>query len=181
LLAWLGSSAPGYTKAEQQEAIYHLNKIAQTTNFTTIASDLVNGWYHNDTVKVIDQDYIPQDWKDAVTTVGTLNGVAIEDLYKKVEAPYCRSCHVAMVAMDPGRITNNPEEFVEWQGDGTPNNDDAFKQVICGGNSTVQRNHTMPNSLVTFNRMWADADAIALIKQWSGDNNCLNNLDPKLK
>ncbi|MEI6069191.1 MAG: hypothetical protein WCP96_17800 [Methylococcaceae bacterium] len=171
------SSVAGYTKAKQQKAIYHLNKIAQTTNFTTIASDLVNGWYHNDTVTVTDQDYLPQDWKNAVTNVGTINGAAIKDLYKKVEEPYCRSCHVAM---DSERATNNPEEFANWQGSGTPD-DDAFKQVICGGNSTVQRNHTMPNSLVTFNRMWADADAITLIKQWSGDNNCLNHPDPKLK
>jgi hypothetical protein len=159
------------TKAAQQNAIYRLNKIAQTTNLTTYASNMINGWYRNDTVTVADESYLPQDWQDGI---GTIPGTDVEKLYHKVEAPYCRGCHVSMDTA--ARVTNNPEEMSHWQ-----ERDAAFKQVICGGGSTVQRNHTMPNSLVTFNRMWADPEAVALLQRWSGDNKCLSRLDPKLK
>jgi hypothetical protein len=174
------SQARGYTKADQQNAIYHLNKIVQTTNMLQIGQDLINGWYHNDTQTVTDQNYIPQDWKDAMAAMPDITQATFyKNLYLKVEAPYCRSCHIAMQA--EGRVTDNPEDVNNWLGNGSPSSDNAFKQVICGGAATVQRNHAMPNSLVTFNRMWSDPVAVALVKKWSGDINCLTRLDPKLK
>ncbi len=169
------STANGFTKAQQQKAIYNLNKIAKTTNLTPIATDLINGWYHNDTVTTVDQNYLPKDWQAAI---GKLPGINVSYFYKKVEAPYCRSCHVAM---DSQRITDNPEDVANWLKTGSPNSDDAFKQVLCGGYATVQRNHSMPNSLVTFNRMWSDPIAVDQLTRWSGDSNCLNRPDPKIK
>ncbi len=171
---FLFSSNPALTQAAQEKAIYNLNKIAKTTNLTSYGIDLINAWYHNDTSTVMDLNYLPQDWKAGI---GKIPGIDVTQLYQKVEARYCRSCHVAM---DSERTTRNPEDFLNWTHTGDPSTDDAFKQVICGGPATVQRNHTMPNSLVTFNNMWSDPVAVKLLQQWSGDSNCLGHADPKL-
>ena len=171
------SSRVGYRKADQQNAIHELNKIAQTTNLTSIASNLIDSWYKNGTE--LDESYWPDDWKSGA---GTIPGVDVEKLYKHVNAPYCRTCHVAMT---PARGSSmNPEEFANWVGtdaDTGLSSYPSFKQVICGGLATVQRNHTMPNSLVTFNRMWSDPVAVQLLEQWSGARNCLLKPDPKLQ
>lgn len=175
------STHAGFGKNDQQEAIYHLNKIAQTTNLTSIESDLIDNWYAayrpGVNTPVLDETYWPQDWKDNVGQLGTVD---VEQFYKKVDARYCRTCHVAVTR--PNHGFNNPEVFASWM----LFRDDPFYKAdllntICGGTRQIHRNHTMPNSLVTFNRMWNDPEAVSLLKQWSGENDCLNNPDPQLQ
>jgi hypothetical protein len=160
------SSKPGLTKADQQEAIYNLNKTVQNGNMTQVASSLIDQWYLDYqpgvNTPVQNEKYVPSNWIANVDS----NGLDPAEIYSKVEAPYCRSCHVALATdvedtgTDLGRIQRH----------------------ICGGSQHIAFNHSMPNSLVTFNRMWADPDAVDVINRWVGLGNCGNAPfpDPKL-
>lgn len=161
------SSKPGLTKDDQQEAIYHLNKTVQTGHVSQVASDLIDGWYSayqpGVNSPIFASHFVPAGWRDIPPEY--TNGVDPVKFYQIVEAPYCRSCHVAI------RTNVESSYWYDWL---------AAKDMVCGGTKFLHRNHSMPNSLVTFNRMWNDPDAIQQLKLWSGDGNCQDNTDPKL-
>ena len=170
------STQPGLTKADQQAAIHQLNQMVLTTNPTLIERNLINGWYAAGT-DVQDEAYLPADWKVVDGKVPGLDGAAEKlykaNLYEKVYARYCRTCHVALTRDGSGTsTTDNPDIWENWT-------DSAFPQTICGGSRSINRNHTMPNSLRTFDLFWNDATARSLLAQlFPGE--CLNRPDPEL-
>jgi hypothetical protein len=167
------SSRPGLTKADQAAAIRKLNDIALKTNATPIEKALVKGWYAKGTDE-LDEDYWPSDWQAEARKYPDLD---MEGLYKHVHARYCRTCHVAFERLGSHTRSDNPE--VPWTSSSESLNE--YQALICGGSPWVQRNHTMPNSLVTFNRLWKDPVAVALLQKTFG-NSCRDSgqRDPKL-
>lgn len=124
-------SGPGLTRAAQELQIYNLNRNVLNAGATPAAQELIAGWYANGTTQ--DTNYLPPSWA----------GKGADEVYHKVFAHSCRTCHV-----------NMPERW----------NFDHFQRVVddidrinlsCYREYAGQhRRWGMPNSLVTFNRFW---------------------------
>jgi len=158
------SSKPGLTKCDQQEAIYSLNQNVLNAGPTTAEKELIAGWYANNNgsqcsnvVHVLEEFFVPKSWQDAQSQNPQVDVVGF---YQKVNARSCRTCHVAMIE------GYNFDHYANL----TSANTNRFADVgfdnginICGGSLHFQRDHMMPNSLVTFNRFWLSADPTANI------------------
>jgi hypothetical protein len=152
------SSTAGLTEAAQEAEIYKMNQIiASSTGAKASARELIAGWYKSGSPRM-DKSWVPDGWKDNSNGTAT-NNIAF---YQNVYSRHCRTCHV-----------NMPHDFgiaFDWS---------HFAQVICGGYRGRWRNHTMPNSMVTFNRYWlggglgagtlAPPDQITPIEKWQWD------------
>jgi hypothetical protein len=141
------SSKAGLTAADQEEAIYNLNKNVLNVAPPVAEQELIAGWYK--TSHVLDRSYIPDSWK---TQTDVPDAVAT-NFYQKVIARSCRGCHVAMVE------GYNWDHYPNVNGNyyrNTANYDLAYT-MACGGANNLFRAFSMPNSLVTFNRFWGSA------------------------
>jgi hypothetical protein len=146
-----------------------MNKIiASSTGATSSTKELIAGWYANGSSHM-DKSWVPTGWKN------TTNDIAY---YQNVYSRHCRTCHVNMPHDFPSTDSNlagNAEMY-------------HLKQLICGGHWGHWRNHTMPNSMVTFNRFWLGAgkgngtslqpDQITPTEQFAGNNNCYVTTKP---
>jgi hypothetical protein len=135
------STKAGLTEADQETAIYNLNQNVLNAGPTTAETDLITGWYGLG--KVLNKTYLPPSWSGKTAIA--------KSFYQNVLARSCRTCHVAMVeGYNFDHYANITPEGPFYRGE------DASLDVgvaVCGGEQVV-RAHTMPNSLVTFNRFW---------------------------
>lgn len=179
------SSKPGLTRCDQEEAIYHLNQNVLYANPTEAELELiagqtstgtaVPGWYTKGVsqcstkfVHVLDESFVPKSWQDANSQNPS---AGIKSFYQNVNARSCRTCHVAMIE------GYNFDHYANL----TNTNINRFSDVgfdtginICGGSFKFERDHMMPNSLVTFNRFWLSADPDA---NPTGPNHLPNQLE----
>jgi|GEM_PF-821982 len=141
------SSKPGLTKADQQLALYNLNQNVLNAGPTVAEQELIAGWYAGGTS--LDENYLPPSWSSAVEPNAA-------DYYRKVLARSCRTCHVAMIENynfdHYNNISTNTTNFV------FPDVGFDVGINVCGGSQSIRRDHMMPNSLITFNRIWLSAD-----------------------
>ena len=77
------SDHPGLTRADQELPIYHLNQNVLLAGATKAATDLIAGWYPGAS-KTQNTNYLPPSWV----------GQGHDDVYHKVYAHSCRTCHV---------------------------------------------------------------------------------------
>ena len=150
------SSKFGLRGQDQQQLIYFLNQNVLKAGPTPAEQALITGWYANQPGfrKVLNKSYIDPSWPDRATNPAAFN------FYQDVYARSCRTCHVAMVEgfnfdhyqnITPGSFNFYREE--------TPEVDIPI--TVCGGDFQIFRDHSMANSLVTFNRFWLSADPLA--------------------
>jgi hypothetical protein len=126
------SSQAGLTRADQEAAIYQLNQNITGTNPTPNTSNLIAGWYQAG--HVLDQNYVPTEW------------ASYPDLYQTVVARSCRTCHAALPNFD-------------WDAIG-PNGFQTTVLEVCDGGGLgagLTGTQSMPNSKVTFDRLWDSA------------------------
>ncbi len=129
--------ATSKNESAQHTAFHDLNRLVQATEpaADSATSRLVDAWYANGN-KVLDKLYVPLAWQPAQT------GVPESDaLYRGVVGPACRTCHVAMGARfdweaNPGRLLNG-----------------VSRQHYCGGTAELALNASMPNALVSRDRI----------------------------
>jgi hypothetical protein len=123
------SSKPGYTRRDQERSIYYLNQNVLKSGATQAASDLIKGWYG--TGKFLNTNYIPASWA----------GQGFDDVYHKVIAKSCRTCHV---------------NFKDYNLDDFQATRFFAINKSCNWTAYHSQNSkwSMPNSLVTFNRFW---------------------------
>ena len=127
------STSAALTESAQEAEIYVMNQIiASSTGATNSAKELIAGWYAHG-APVMDKSWVPLGWKDRTNNIA---------YYQNVYSRHCRTCHV-----------NMPHDFP------VAKSVTHFAQVMCGGYRGHWRNHTMPNSMVTFNRFWLGAGA----------------------
>lgn len=144
------SSQAGLTKADQEQVIYLLNQNVLLAGPTPAEQTLIAGWYASG--QVLDENYLPPSW--VATSTNLNNNPYAADFYTKIIARSCRTCHVAFPQYDFNQSVNF-----------------FGNEEVCGlGPETVNavdflRYHTMPNSLITFNRFWLSGTAVDL----SGD------------
>lgn len=85
------ANMPGLQKAQQQEAIFHLNQNVLLASPTSAESALIAGWYST-TGHVLNESYVPPSWATAP------NPKAVP-FYSNVVARSCRTCHTAISGM----------------------------------------------------------------------------------
>jgi len=146
------SCKPGLTRADQEEALYHLNQNVLNTGPTPAAQELIAGWYAAGS-HTLNADYVPLSWQEANLPIER-QGTGLPKAYQTLISHSCRTCHV-----------NLPEKY---NFDHFPNATIFTNSTVCGNTSNQWRGYSMPNSLVTFNRFWQSPEQLAaykLIKQ----------------
>lgn len=118
-----------------------------------VANPQFNGTFSSISVFSSNQFTYADNISDAVSSGGTAKtNPTAPGFYQNVLARSCRGCHVAMYGdfnldlyqnVGPGLSTT---AFFD--------NGYDVETNACGGDSGVERDHMMPNSLVTFNRFW---------------------------
>jgi YVTN family beta-propeller protein len=150
------SSKPGLTEADQEQAIYHLNQNLLNAAPTVAERELIAGWYAAG--QVLDKKYLPASWQNQ-----TAAAVAF---YQNVHARSCRTCHIALVEGYNFDHYQNITPGGPSYRESSPGS--ALYESMCL--NSHRRGHSMPNSLVTFNRFWQSAgtsvDQPATLKQF---------------
>ncbi|MBZ4395049.1 hypothetical protein OWM54_33225 [Myxococcus sp. MISCRS1] len=129
------SNAPGFTYAEQANALRSLNDLITRTSPTAAITDFITGMYApkavSDVTAMANDTYVPPQWKQTKQ-----KGLA---LYNGVVKPYCRTCHMSA-------------------GDGSAFLDQAvfeayapiIKTEVCGSGTT----RTMPQAEHVMRKFW---------------------------
>ena len=169
------SSKAGLTEADQEQNIYFLNPNVLNTDATVAEQELIAGWYANGT-RTLDKLYVPASWQ-MQTDLGPTAPVI--SFYQNVLARSCRTCHAALT--EQLNFDHWSNVFVGYHGAGTLYHHNLGR-VTCKYNRPnyqLNRAHSMPNSLVTFNRFWLSAGApIATEDQVAITTAFLHLLDP---
>jgi hypothetical protein len=149
------SSTSTLTESAQTEAFYQLNQLVQGTepSATTPTSQLIQGWYASS--HVLDKSYVPPAWLAADVDPATPGAATF---YSNVVAISCRTCHVSLGArFDWNSIILSPARA------GTQ---------FCGGSADVALNASMPNALISNDRLSehlsSDAALAAVVTQFLG-------------
>lgn len=132
---YLFSSDPQLGEAAQSQAIHDLNQLVKATEAgaSTPTSRLIDGWYSGGGT-TLNKEYVPPAWQTAdAATPGAAR------FYKKVVGASCRTCHVSMGArFDWDSIVLDPERA---------------QAHVCGGTADLYSNASMPNALVSRDRV----------------------------
>ena len=161
---YLFGSAAELSEAAQSQAIHDLNMLVKATDqYSTnpSTSRLINGWYPGAST-TLNKDYVPQAWIDAEAA----GAAGATKLYREVVGGVCRTCHAAMGS--DSRISK-----FDWDSNvaGILNNATANAH-FCGGKPDVATNASMPNALISRDRLadriQADSQLAALIEQYLG-------------
>jgi len=161
------SSAPGFTRAEQEAKLKTINQLVLCTyplwapstlpedscrstpavgeQWFSTAAEMVKSWYGGDGMSsdTFSDNYVPTDW------------VGQEALYNGVVAPYCRVCHILR-----GRVAQDDIDFMsfsKFQGYA----DRIKAHVIDRGN--------MPLAKIINQRFWS-SNAPELLADFLGNN-----------
>jgi hypothetical protein len=147
------SSKFGLREKDQEQAIYFLNQNLLNAGPTPAEQALIAGWYANQPgfKKVLNKTYIDPSWP--------AQGTAAYNFYQDVYARSCRTCHVALVE---GYNFDHYQNITPGNGFYRADSPEVDVSIAtCGGDSQIFRDHSMANSLVTFNRFWLTADSTA--------------------
>jgi hypothetical protein len=149
------ASTGAFAKSNQQLALYNLNQNVRNAGATPAENDLITGWYagQSPTSPVLNESYTPDSWNAA----GVSDPTAVP-FYQNVLARSCRTCHTAMV---------EPYNFDHYANVAPFSQTAVFADTgfdiginICGGSAGFLRDHMMPNSLITFNRLWLSSGSV---------------------
>lgn len=151
---YLFASDAALGEAAQSEAIHALNQLVRATepSDTTPTSRLIQGWYANGS-KILDKGYVPDVWVAAeAQTAGASR------FYREVVGASCRTCHVSMgPRFDWDSVLLNPTRA---------------RIHVCGGTADVAVNASMPNALISRDRVaervQADPSLAALMTTFLG-------------
>ena len=157
---FLFGSNPGLTEAQQSQAIHDLNMLVKATDNRGYPSTtrLIDGWYPSGTT-TLNKQYVPTDW---VTLDASKPGAA--KFYREVVGGVCRTCHVALGSdrfdwdVRTGTFSGLPGSLANAH--------------FCGGTPDVAVNASMPNALISRDRLAdrvaADPELAALMQQFLG-------------
>lgn len=166
---YLFGSMAGYSEAAQGASLKELNRlVALTDQYSSTRSlqKLYQGWYA-DGGTTLDKAYVPEPWHQAEAGTGagfTTPQAGAAKLYREVVGGVCRTCHAGMGA-DNARFDWD-SNVVGLLGSTTTRNH------FCGGSADLVVNASMPNALVSRNRLTdrinADAELADLMNRYFG-------------
>ena len=161
---FLFASGAGLTEAAQSQAIRDLNMLVRATDqYSTNPSTtrLIDGWYPSAS-STLNKEYVPDAWVKAEAD----GAAGASKLYREVVGGVCRTCHAAMGS----DLRNNK---FDWDSNvsGLLNNSLANAH-FCGGTSDVAINASMPNALISRDRLadriQADTQLASLMQKYLG-------------
>lgn len=157
---YLFGSDSALTEAAQSASFFELNRLVRATelNDNTATSNLVKGWYGNGTTTTLDKTYVPPAWT-LLDADPAFTGAA--RFYREVIGTGCRTCHTSLGA------------GFDWDANAANFKSPGFaKARFCGGDSDLAINASMPNALITHDRLLdrarADTSLAALMTQFLG-------------
>lgn len=132
---YLFPSDPALGETAQSQNIHDLNQLVRATepSDATPTSRLIQGWYAGGGT-TLDKAYVPPAWQAAeAQTPGAAR------FYREVVGASCRTCHVSMgprfdwdsIVLSPARAATH----------------------VCGGTADIATNASMPNALVSRDRV----------------------------
>jgi hypothetical protein len=129
--------------------------VGQRVTIAGVADKTFNGRFEINAVNSPTQfTYFSNKSVTSTSSGGTveLNPAAVS-FYRNVLARACRSCHVAMIE---GYNFDHYQNIAPFTYTSPRFSDTGFdiETNVCGGSAQIERDHMMPNSLVTFNRLW---------------------------
>jgi mono/diheme cytochrome c family protein len=138
---FLFGSAPALTQAAQNDALWQLNDLVKATEQHYTSNDsatrtLVEGWYPSGS-RNFNTQYVGSAWtgNDDERT-----------FYREVIGAACRTCHTALgSAFNWDAVKLSPSALV--------------KSHVCGGGADIALNASMPNALITRDRITERAQA----------------------
>lgn len=150
----------GLSEAAQSQALHDLNMLVKATDNRGYPSTtrLIDGWYPSGST-TLNKQYVPTDW---VTLDASKPGAA--KFYREVVGGVCRTCHVSLGSdrFDWDVKTNTFS--------GLPGS--LANAHFCGGTADVAVNASMPNALISRDRLAdrisADPELAALMQQFLG-------------
>lgn len=131
-------SASELAEPAQSAGLRSLNQLVSDTESlddsrSTATRRLNQGWYASGT-NGLDRDYVPPAWRaEDLVTPGAAR------FYREVVGASCRTCHTAL------------GETFDW--DSTVLDPGRAQTRFCGGSAALALNATMPNALVTRDRL----------------------------
>jgi hypothetical protein len=151
------SNGNGLGEAAQGQALYDLNQLVKATErdwATSATAALVDGWYLGGGT-VLNKAYVPPAW---VTASASTPGADL--LYREVVGASCRTCHAAL-----GDAFNWDARPGRLLGGGAMSH-------LCGGSPELALNASMPNALISRDRvaerLRANPTLSQLVKQQFG-------------
>jgi hypothetical protein len=159
---YLFGSGGGLSEAEQRQAIHDLNMLVKATDNRgyPATTRLIDGWYHNDTTITLDKQYVPDEWK---ALDASKPGAA--KFYREVVGGVCRTCHIALGSQRFDWDVSPTLRFTGQPGS-------TVRSHFCGGSADVAVNASMPNALMSrdrlADRMQADPELASLMQTFLG-------------
>lgn len=141
---YLFGSGADLGEAAQQTSLYRLNQLVRATETPapgeadTAIMRLISGWYPGGTTAQ-DKHYVPSVWTGSAGTP-TAGVAGASRLYQEVIGASCRTCHAALA---------NGNAAIDWDRQ-IPS---GYRNHLCGGGADLARNRSMPNALVTLDRV----------------------------
>jgi hypothetical protein len=143
-------------ESKQHAAIHDLNQLVRATEPSddTPTARLVRGWYAGGTT-TLDKDYVPPKWLEADADPA---GAGAARFYREVVGASCRTCHVSLgPTFDWDAVVLSPVRAAAH---------------VCGGSADIAINASMPNALVSRDRVAervrADPALAALMTKFLG-------------
>jgi mono/diheme cytochrome c family protein len=163
---YMFGSAAGLSEGEQSRSIHDLNMLVRATDqFRPYQStaQLIDGWYAGGT-KTLNKQYVPQAWLDAEAGSATAAPkVGASILYREVIGRTCRTCHASMGSFR-----------FDWDANvGVVTDPNGVAHAhFCGGTSDLVINGSMPNALISRDRLAdrisADAALATVVETYLG-------------
>jgi hypothetical protein len=142
----------------QQAEFLELNKLVRATSPQAAISELVNIWYNNADTLPFNKDAVPAGWN---ANPGT------QDLYLKVVARACRTCHVSQDGSTP---TSTAWSTYDQFKNARP----LIAAFVCAGDplqpgfEETKKSRLMPHANVTFKNFWLDSAAYSKLGTFTG-------------
>jgi mono/diheme cytochrome c family protein len=160
---YIFSTQASLTEPMQAASLRRLNDLVLATGPATATTNLIQGWYALNPGS-LDKSYVPPAWDFDPATKGiSATRADAARFYREVVGTSCRTCHAAM------------RDAYDWDsGNGTfpwlTNYRGSAR--ICGGSPDVHINATMPNALISRDRLQdrlrEDPTLAALVQKFLG-------------
>ena len=154
------STAPGWTRADQEDEFRKLNEIVYRSGANAATRELIEGWYDDGTGQPDFSATGPAQKSDFVAAGWASNAT----VYKEVIKPYCRTCHVVF------NDTSSPDalDFDDAQDLADAPGSSRYTQLtnyVCGSK-------IMPHAEVTRQKFWQSPARAHLVSAFNLKTAC---------
>jgi hypothetical protein len=141
----------------QQGAFQEQNQMVRDSSPEAAITDIINLWYNGNDTLPFNKDAVPSGWSADNNT---------KNLYLKVVAKSCRTCHIAQPNLNANSLAwHTYEQFKNYRVNG------LIPFAVCYGEANdadAKRARFMPHANITFKNFWLDPDAYSTLGNFTG-------------